>query len=104
MISALSKAKTFYQSRRFTENAEVIQSRICVPYFSNKCLWTSASLNGGAVFEAFVKQLHDWTKKFAPTVTMNDIYSCLMQDIDNDEGIQGGGMHKFNSTSLVGYA
>nr|XP_039247948.1 sedoheptulokinase-like isoform X1 [Styela clava] len=64
-------------------SATVPSSSICVPYFGEFCLWTSASLNGGAVFEKFARMMHRWTVQFVPSLTMSDIYEKLI-DIDSD--------------------
>jgi len=50
-----------------------------VPYFGEKDLLTSASLNGGAVFSSFVDMLTEWTRQFDPDVTEEKIYETLIK-------------------------
>lgn len=67
------------------QNAKITpRSVVCVPYFDNYCLYTAASLNGGAVFELFASSLLTWTKQFSPTVTLQDVYAKLCSSNDEE--------------------
>lgn len=82
VLSELEEGKKFYKN----DHTNYVKAKICVPYFYNKCLWTSASLNGGAVFEVFVKELYEWTKHFSSSVTKEDIYSMIQEVTYKDMG------------------
>lgn len=75
VVSELKQGRMSYKNNLVTNTN--VTPKICVPYFDDMCLWTSASLNGGAVFEVFVKELYEWTKQFSPNVTKDDIYSKI---------------------------
>ena len=55
-----------------------------VPYFGEKDLLTSASLNGGVVFAKFIDMLIEWTRQFDPDVSEEKIYENLIKGALND--------------------
>lgn len=75
VVTDIEEGRMLYDCDR-TNN---VKSKICVPYFGPMCLWTSASLNGGVVFDVFVTELYEWTKQFSPNVTKEDIYSKIQE-------------------------
>lgn len=85
------------------------QPMVYVPFFRSYCLLTAASLNGGDVFQSFIDMLFEWTVKFQPTVTKEDIYSKFIHlELENttDTSIQiqptiHGERHDPNSLGAV---
>lgn len=63
-----------------------------VPFFGNFDLITYASLNGGAVFGEYVRMLREWTIKFAPDVTEEQIYAHIVDGESSARKSQQGEM------------
>ena len=51
-----------------------------VPFFGDKDLLTSASLNGGAVFASFIQMVTEWTRLFDHNVTEEKVYEKIISN------------------------
>lgn len=62
---------------------ELPKSVTCFPFFDNKILLVSASLNGGNVLEKFVDMLTDWNQKLGIEMDREKIWLNLIEQAKN---------------------
>jgi len=68
-ISKVSQKENF----KFSDS-HLPPSLLHLPYFDGLSLQTFASLNGGDAVSTFIRMVWNWTKKFSPNVTFDQIY------------------------------
>nr|XP_002123905.1 sedoheptulokinase [Ciona intestinalis] len=78
VTEAVINVSTSAQISKVSRKHQTTASVTSLPYFDRHELLTSASLNGGAVFAAYVTMMTSWTRQFAPDVTVDDVYARII--------------------------